>query len=97
MPESEDQYLDIKDIIALIVVGGFFIVFVLLFFVTVPTANKDFVNTAIALWGASGFVIIVKRFFDSTDSSDKKNATIQTMATALAQAAPTDPTKAQGQ
>lgn len=91
MPEAEDQYFDMKDILALLVVGGFLVVLILLLFFTVPDKNHELVNSILSVWGAGGFMIIMKRLFDGTASSDTKNATIATMGAALAQATPTAP------
>jgi hypothetical protein len=55
------------------------IVIILLFFVTIPTPNKDVLNTVIGVLVGTGFGSVVGYYFGTSSSSKAKDETISTL------------------
>lgn len=79
--EMDWSKLSSKTVLAVVMILGTLILLTLLFFGSVPTANRDFFNMTLGAWLA-WTAMAVKRIFDGSDSSDQKNETISNLASA---------------
>ncbi|PLX05230.1 MAG: hypothetical protein C0594_08010 [Marinilabiliales bacterium] len=72
--EKKERYLFIA---AIIIVALSFAVYIMLFFVQVPSENKTVIDFASGILFGTGFTMIIQYYFGSSDGSREKNSMLK--------------------
>lgn len=79
-----------RALIAVFLIVGTLLMFGALVFFEIPDGNREMVLSLLGAW-TLGVGLMLKRIFEGSDSSDKKNDIIATQAAALATPDPAPP------
>lgn len=84
-----------RAMIAVFLIVGTLGMFLVLAFVEIPDGNREMVLSLMGAW-TLGVGLMLKRMFEGSDSSDKKNEIIATQAAALSAPPAPEPAPAAG-